>query len=129
VEPYPQTSYLNNSITILNTTDQISAGNNTLQTEGAFVASPVTDRGINFGGGGGKFDLIDDEMVDIHQKFRAFVTYLQNETGFMNALVADLLWKSLYIKYEECFVKLQRRFEKETQTLRSFVKDQFSKQE
>lgn len=24
----------------------------------------------------GKFDLIDDEMIDIHKKFRAFVTYL-----------------------------------------------------
>ena len=78
---------------------------------------------------GGRFDLIDDEMVDIHRKFRAFATYLQNETGFMNALVADLLWKSLYVKYEQCFVKLQRRFERETQTLCSFVKEQFSKQE
>jgi len=87
-----------------------------------------SDRGGNFAAGG-KFDLIDDEMVDIHRKFRAFTTYIQNETGFMNALVADLLWKSLYVKYEECFGKLQRRFERETQTLRSFVKDQFAKQE
>jgi hypothetical protein len=79
--------------------------------------------------GTGKFDLIDDEMVEIHKKFRAYVTYLQNETGFMNALTADMLWKSLYIKYEQCFVKLQRRFEKESHTLRNFVKDQFFKQE
>jgi seryl-tRNA synthetase len=55
---------------------------------------------------GSRFDLVDDEMLDIHRKFRAFVTYLQNETGFMNALTADLLWKSLYVKYEQCFVKL-----------------------
>jgi hypothetical protein len=84
------------------------------------MMSPLSDRGLS-GFGGGKFDLIDDDMVDIHRKFRAFATYLQNETGFMNALVADLLWKSLYIKYEECFAKLQKRFERETQTLRSFV--------
>jgi len=68
-------------------------------------------------------------MIEIHQKFRSFVTYLQNETGFMNAITLDLLWKSLYIKYEQCFVKLQRRFEKETVKLRSFVKEQFAKQE
>jgi len=68
-------------------------------------------------------------MVEIHRKFRAFATYLQNETGFMNALTADLLWKSLYMKYEECFGKLQRKFEGETQTLRGFVKEQFVKQE
>lgn len=47
----------------------------------------------------------------------------------MNALTADMLWKSLFVKYEQCFVKLQRRFEKETGTLRGFVKDQFTKQE
>jgi hypothetical protein len=64
-----------------------------------------SDRGGNFTALG-KFDLIDDEMVDIHRKFRAFTTYIQNETGFMNALVADLLWKSLYVKYEQCFGKL-----------------------
>ena len=92
------------------------------------MGGPPSDRGGNFTAGG-KFDLIDDEMVDIHRKFRAFTTYIQNETGFMNALVADLLWKSLYVKYEECFGKLQRRFERETQTLRSFVKDQFAKKE
>lgn len=77
----------------------------------------------------GRFDVIDEEMIDIHQKFRSYVTYLQNETGFMNAITLDLLWKSLYIKYEQCFVKLQRRFEKETVTLRGFVKEQFAKQE
>ena len=74
-------------------------------------------------GGGSRFDIVDEEMLEIHKKFRAFITYLQNETGFMNALTADILWKSLYVKYEQCFVKLQRRFEKETQTLRGFVKD------
>ena len=73
--------------------------------------------------------MVDEEMIDIHKKFRSFVTYLQNETGFMNALTADLLWKSIFIKYEQCFVKLQRRFEKETSTLRNFVKDQFLRQE
>jgi hypothetical protein len=65
-------------------------------------------------GGGSRFDIVDEEMLEIHKKFRAFITYLQNETGFMNALTADILWKSLYVKYEQCFVKLQRRFEKET---------------
>lgn len=57
------------------------------------------------------------------------MTYLQNETGFMNALTADILWKSLFVKYEQCFVKLQRRFEKESITMRDFVKDQFTRQE
>lgn len=62
----------------------------------------VTDRAPDSlpQGGGSKFDLVDDEMIDIHRKFRAFVTFLQNETGFMNALTADLLWKSLFVKYE-----------------------------
>jgi hypothetical protein len=58
----------------LNNTDQISAGINTLQTEGGFIASPPTERNSSLAGG--RFDLIDDEMVEIHQKFRAFVTYL-----------------------------------------------------
>ena len=50
--------------------------------------------------GGTRFDVVDEEMIDIHKKFRSFVTYLQNETGFMNALTADILWKSLFVKYE-----------------------------
>ncbi len=122
LEPYPQHTVFNNSISILNNTDHFSGAINTHQSEMGFIASPPSDRGGNFNGGG-KFDLIDEEMVDIHRKFRAFTTYIQNETGFMNALVADLLWKSLYVKYEQCFGKLQSRFERETQTLRSFVKD------
>lgn len=89
----------------------------------------VFAEGMHGTGGGSRFDIVDEEMLDIHKKFRAFITYLQNETGFMNALTADILWKALYVKYEQCFVKLQRRFERETQTLRGFVKDQFAKQE
>ena len=45
-----------------------------MQTEGGFIASPPTERNSSLAGG--RFDLIDDEMVEIHQKFRAFVTYL-----------------------------------------------------
>jgi hypothetical protein len=52
------------------------------------------------GAGGTRFDLIDEEMIEIHKKFRAFASFLQNETGFMNALTVDILWKSIYVKYE-----------------------------
>ena len=45
----------------------------------------------------------------------------------MNAITADVLWKSLFVKYEQCFVKLQRRFDRETDAMRDFIKESFNK--
>lgn len=88
-----------------------------------------TETGIPSTSAFSKFDLIDDDMVEVHRRFRAFATYLSNETGFLNALTADLLWKSLFLKYESCFTSLQSKFERETATLRAFVKEQYARQE
>lgn len=55
-------------------------------------------------------DIVDNELIEIHKKFRSLVTYLSSETGFMNALCIDIVWKTLLVKYERCFKKMDDKY-------------------
>lgn len=57
----------------MGTSDVDCDGNPLIHVPTERLLSRQAEGGAN---GGTRFDLIDDEMIEIHKKFRAFVTYL-----------------------------------------------------
>jgi hypothetical protein len=43
----------------------------------------------------------EDDLINIQKKYRSFANYLGQETGFINTLVLDILWKSVLLKVDE----------------------------
>jgi hypothetical protein len=45
--------------------------------------------------------MVEDELKEIQRKYRSFLNFIINDTGFINGIVLDMLWKSLLIKVDK----------------------------
>ncbi|CDW90897.1 UNKNOWN [Stylonychia lemnae] len=63
---------------------------------------------------------IEADILDIQRRYRRYVQYIIKESGFMSAVVIDMLWKSLMLKVDQYLMLMN------TQTTRE--KDKQSKE-
>ncbi|CDW77046.1 UNKNOWN [Stylonychia lemnae] len=68
-----------------------------------------------------EFDLVDSSFIEIQQKYRRLVSYISNQTGFINGLALDVLWKTQFLKFEQMLQKQEEKHQAKLDELSSKI--------
>eukprot|EP00347_Sterkiella_histriomuscorum_P004678 403359525 len=66
-------------------------------------------------------NIVDEEFIEIQRKYRRLVSYFSNNTGFINGLSLDILWKSQFLKFDQIIHKIKKFYQDKQKDLEQQV--------